>query len=191
MRQNLFFSFFILLVSFSVFAQQDASDKKFSIEASYPISLVDGYNSNGVLDLGLKYRFADFEILKLGFGINGSLFTDKDFDNPIATNTESKDYFIQPRIFGEFSLPGMQKLKPSLGLGYSFVKSKLTGMNNGVEVSNSFNTDGLNLNIGTSYDITNSFFAQIQYDLIFLGEDNSSSSQDNFSAIKLGFGFKF
>ena len=178
-------------MSISVVAQQDASDKKFSVEASYPISLIDGYTSNGLLDLGLKYRYADLEISKLRIGVNGSLFTDKDFDNPIATSTKSKDYFIQPRIFGEFSLPGMQKLRPSIGLGYSFITTKLTEMTNGAEVSNSFNTDGLNLNLGTSYDITKSFFAQIQYDLIFLGDDNQSSFQDNFSAIKLGFGFRF
>ena len=191
MRQNSLFLFFFLLVSFSV-AAQDASEKNFSVEASYPKSINDGFLGDGVIDLGLKYRFADLKAIKLGVGINGSLFTDNDEDNASGNPTKTKNYFIQPRIFGEFTIKGAEKLKPSIGIGYSFVNSKIEGISRIVgDYKYTFDNNGFDLNLGTSYDITKSFFAQIQYDLIFLGDNNGAYRINEFSTLKLGVGFRF
>lgn len=56
MEHNLLFLISFLLVSISMVAQ-DVSDKKCSLEASYPLSNNDEYSSDGIIDFGLKYRF--------------------------------------------------------------------------------------------------------------------------------------
>ncbi|AIZ41107.1 MULTISPECIES: outer membrane beta-barrel protein [Cellulophaga] len=190
MKQKLLLLISFALVSISLTAQDD-SDQKFSVEASYPTSLNDGFLSNGILDIGLKYRFLDLQIVKIGVGINGSLFTENDEDNAFGSPSKTKNYFIQPKIFGEVSIPGLEKLRPSVGLGYSFVNTKIEGTSSNFgDFDYDVDNKGFNFVLGTSYDITKSFFAQIQYDVIFL-EDAKEYKINEFSTLKLGVGFRF
>tara|TARA_R110002050_G_scaffold48356_3_gene112574 strand:- start:148467 stop:148694 length:228 start_codon:yes stop_codon:yes gene_type:complete len=68
---------------------------------------------------------------------------------------------LQPKISAEFALPGLEKLKSNVGLGYSIINVKTDGVFNDEEVDYSFDNKGFNLNLGTSYDITPSFFVQV------------------------------
>ncbi|MBD1261631.1 outer membrane beta-barrel protein [Maribacter polysiphoniae] len=177
---------------------------KWSAEANYPISIGDelGNDTPGIIDLGLKYRFVNLDFVTFGAGINAGIFHDNiqsydgngsDFDE---TNT-----FIQPKVFAEFNIPGMDKLRPSIGLGYTIVRSKFDGtLGNFTEtpeeaiLSVTESDGGINLNLGLSYDIGKRFYIQAQYDYIRLNvrRDNSQLNKDqNLGLLKFGFGFRF
>jgi putative salt-induced outer membrane protein YdiY len=96
---------------------------------------------------------------------------------------------IQPRIFSEFNLPGVQKLKPRVGLGYTFINTNLerTVQNTSLNVSDTNN--GFNVNAALSYDINDSFFLQGQYDLIF--NDDLGKSGKTLGILKFGLGLRF
>lgn len=65
----------LYLVSITTLAQ----DKKWSVEANYPISIAGdlGNDNPGVIDIGIKYRFLDLKAGKIGAGFNTGVFYDK------------------------------------------------------------------------------------------------------------------
>ena len=183
---------FILLISFEAIAQ----DKKWSAEANYTIIPDEGFGeTNNLTDLGLKYRFGDFSFLELGVSINVGFAREKASDG-LTTLYDTKSYFIQPRIFADFQIPGVERLRPSLGLGYSIVN---TDFESDAIAWNETN-GGFNLNLGVSYDIFKRFFVQVQYDFInlqvndeilFNGETLRSNHTDRVNNLKIGVGFRF
>jgi hypothetical protein len=80
---------FLLALSLFAIAFANAQDKKWSIEANYPISASDDFGNDvpGIFDVGVKYRFLNTDLLRLGVGINTSLFSgnvnSSDVDNTI------------------------------------------------------------------------------------------------------------
>ncbi|WP_291869839.1 hypothetical protein [Maribacter sp.] len=74
MKKLSFLAILMFLCSVSLVAQ----DKKWSVEANFPISVGDelGNDAPGIVDVGLKYRFLDFNIVKIGAGLNVGVFKD-------------------------------------------------------------------------------------------------------------------
>ena len=202
----------VILASFLVFASfiVRAQDQKWSIEANYPLVANSNLQNdfNGVLDLGIKYRFANLGPVILGAGFNaaylknfdsftygGPGFQDQEFDY------KAKQFLFQTKIFAEVAIPGLAKLKPQIGVGYAKVIDDVY-LKDGVDVqTDDSNTDGgLNLNFGISYDLSDKFFIQVQYDFLNVhrkGEntrDNQTFTYDfneKIGLIKAGVGFRF
>ena len=190
------------LISTQIFAQ----DKKWSIEANYPLQAgndIISEKSNGLIDFGLKYRFADLGLVKLGAGFNAGLFTESDnsivtLDNMtnVNSNYDSKNYILQPKVFAEFHIPAVERLKPFVGLGYSVVVFDVffdDGVR-GTVIDDTSTNGGINLNAGLSFDITKRLFIQGQYDYINLRVKNASTGQKgtiDSGFLKFGLGFRF
>ncbi|MCM4169209.1 hypothetical protein KCTC52924_00729 [Arenibacter antarcticus] len=192
----------VLFFSINLIAQD--LNYKWSVEANYPISVGDelGNDNPGIIDLGLKYRFVDLDIVTFGAGISAGIFHDNiNSATENGIDFDETNLFIQPRVFAEFKLPTMKRLHPSVGLGYTVVRSKFDGtIGNFAEtpdeaiVSGTESDGGVNINLGLSYDVNNRFYIQAQYDYIRLNvrPDNSQLNKNqNLGLLKLGFGFRF
>ncbi|WP_116771689.1 outer membrane protein [Maribacter litoralis] len=203
----------LLLTSFLVLTSiiTNAQDQKWSVEANYPLNVSDdlGFSElNGVVDLGIKYRFVELGAVNIGVGISAAYLKNQDewtyFDQEnvnVNNDYKVKKLLIQPKVFAELAIPGFAKLKPQIALGYSIVKDDYYYKSgNNSEVDNNSTDGGLNLNLGLSYDISNRFFIQIQYDYLNVnvngdtvinGETFSYNYDENGSLIKAGVGFRF
>lgn len=190
-----------LILSILALASSFAQEKRWNIETNYTLVPGDGvFGEDNFIDVGVKYRFVKLGIFNLGFGVNGG-FSRLNVENTGFENRTDDTYLIQPRFFTEFQIPGFTKLRPSLGLGYSFVNtvSDIT-FSNGNEDSNGVWDQGFNLNLGLSYDISQRFFIQVQYDFIDLTPDEDVPDNivflnppvnGNINNIRLGLGFRF
>lgn len=183
----------IFVLLFSISMQAIAQDKKWSVEANYPISVGDeiGNDPDGIIDVGIKYRFLDFNIVKLGVGVNAG-FSKKNISYNTSTqfDFDETNLIIQPKVFAEFTIPAIKKLHPSIGLGYSIVKYKQDGIFSGTNDTYKDSNGGINLNLGLSYDISSKFFVQVQYDYIG-GEFTQVNMKQDVGLLKLGVGFRF
>ncbi len=190
-----------LLCVFALFLSMKtmAQEQNWSVEASYPINITSGsntFNTDGILDLGVKYRFADFKILKLGVGVNGGFYKEKGETDGFANfEVDLKNYFVQPKLFADFKIPAIPKLHPSIGVGYSVLFYDDTFTDNTMELKASGSEGGFNLNLGLSYDLSKRWFVQAQYDFISVGYDdedgNSYVRHDEIGVVKVGVGFRF
>ncbi len=182
-RLLILFSIFVITCSFS-------QEKKWNVEVNYTVIPEEGFGGDrNFLDTGIKYRFVKLGVFDVGFGVNGGFWT-ANIENTGFENRRDKQYLIQPRFFTELQIPGLNKLRPSLGLGYSFVNtvSDFT-FSNGNGGSNSSWDQGINFNLGLSYDFSKRFFLQAQYDFIDLTPDDGLLGDIN--NIRLGLGFRF
>ena len=196
MKKLSFLAILMFLCSVSLVAQ----DKKWSVEANFPISVGDelGNDAPGIVDVGLKYRFLDFNIVKIGAGLNVGVFKDniKSYTDFELYDFDKTNWVIQPKVFAEFSIPGIKKLHPSIGLGYSVISSKTEGLYFGQNQKSTGSEDGVNLNLGLSYDISKRFFLQVQYDYVRTKDDynylgNTIVIKQNLEYLKAGVGFRF
>lgn len=196
MKNLSFLTILFLFISLSINAQ----DKKWSIEANYPISIGEdlGNDAPGIIDLGIKYRFLDFNVVKIGAGLNAGIFKHnvKAFTVPESMDFDETNWIIQPKVFAELSIPALKKFHPSFGLGYSIINTKLDGYTIGGELDYNDFDGGLNLNIGFSYDFSDKFFIQAQYDYIrhnirAESSNNTIKSNQNLGLFKAGVGFRF
>ena len=190
----------LFLASFSLFAQ----DKKWSIEANYPIT--DEDQLNGVLDVGVKYRFVDLGVVQLGAGLGAALFSDREnyiYDTDIELDYKWKRILVQPTVFAEFNIPGLTKLKPSTGVGYSYLYDDIDHKQAEVGYNEADSWGAFNANLGLSYYLTNRFFIKIQYDYLnhrqrsLTEADNGNNSYryetkwNSMNVFKAGVGFRF
>ncbi|MEO1010341.1 MAG: outer membrane beta-barrel protein [Bacteroidota bacterium] len=177
--------------------QMVSQDKKWSIEANYPISVGDdlGNDNPGILDIGLKYRFLDFNIVQLGAGINTGVFRDniESFTIPSDFDFTETNWVIQPKVFAEFRIPALKRLRPSIGLGYTIIRSRFKGDIFGRNEDTTNTDGGLNLNLGVSYDIAKWLFIQAQYDYVRFNirEEGFPDINDDLGFLKAGVGFRF
>ncbi|MFD2587919.1 outer membrane beta-barrel protein [Croceitalea marina] len=165
----------VFLVSVNTFAQQE---RNWNVESNFSLIPANGLGqSDIVIDLGIKYKFLNTDLLSLGLGMNVGYLTDNTSFS--MANSDDNIFIFQPRLFTEFNLPFSDKLRPSLGVGYSY----LSGI--------SFTPDaahGFNFNFGIIYDISDKWFIQAQYDFIDLKSINSG---EGYNTIRIGVGFKF
>lgn len=175
-----------------------AQDSKMSIELSYPLPIDNNFvgdNYNGIIDLGFKYRFLELNSISIGGSLNiGYLKNSKKAQNqPFDVNL----YSVQPRIFAELNLESIPKIHPSIGLGYSLLYFKVVHnaavFNSNISTNNQ-NESGLNINAGLSYDLTDKFMIQAQYDFVNIGVDNDIPDityNKNINILKIGLGYRF
>ena len=185
-----------LLFTINLFSQ----DSKFSIEANFPI-LIDnnhyGENYNGIIDLGLKYRISNFGFMDLGFALNTSLFNTNYKISSDITTFEIKEniLFIRPKVFSEIIIKSNEKIHPTIGLGYTFIESKVSANSSDFpNESESYSDNGLNLYLGIAYDITNKIFIQAQYDYIkkkVSKEIPDYKYYSNINFLNIGLGYRF
>ncbi len=195
MKQKLLLVF-LLIVTIKTFSQ----DSKFSLEVNFPIPIGDnflGENYNGIVDIGAKYRFVKNGILNLGASVNfGYVQNTKSGATNLNQLFDVKIFPIQPRIFAEFNIPNLESLHPQIGLGYSILINNakadtINTLNLPADIND--NESGFNFNLGLSYDLSDKFFLQAQYDFIKIGVKNGVpdiSYNTNINIIKLGVGFR-
>lgn len=174
----------LVIVIFLVSIQAFAQGKKWSLETNYSVVPAEGFGGDdNIIDLGLKYRFGNVSFFNFGFSFNGGFSRVKSEISEIEFNQDL--YYFQPRVFMEAKIPRAEKLRPSLGLGYSAVYVS-SNLNSDVidNLNPNFTVSAFNFNLGLSYDISKSIFIQAQYDVIFLMGENLNN-------IKLGVGFRF
>jgi len=171
----------------------------FSIELNYPVPIDNnflGLNFNGVLDVGVKYRFKQKSILDFGASFNAGVLVDNTaFNQPeLALNVRSTAFIFQPRFFGELDFNTLPSFHVSSGVGYSLLFFNSNGINQGVDIRNTSNTKGgVHINFAIAFDITYRIFVQISYDLTWLNINNQApniSFNKNANLIKLGAGFR-
>ncbi|KZS41845.1 hypothetical protein AWE51_20845 [Aquimarina aggregata] len=164
-----------------------SQDSKVSFELNYPIPVGDNFienGYNGIIDLGVDYKFANLNPVNIGVSLNGGLLK-----NNVGDDFKITSYTLQPRIFGELNLESLPKIHPSIGIGYTVMIFDVSRpLDDDVD-----NQNGFNLNFGVSYDINNRFFTQIQYDFIKLGKEDdipNTSFNRNVNILKVGLGYK-
>lgn len=184
--------FLVLTFTLTAFSQ----DSKMSLEVNYPVSFGDNFMANytGIIDLGAKYRFIKKENVNFGVGINTSLLSFENTNNPFTQNYTMYAIPIQPKVFAEFNIKPLPKLHPYASLGYSFILFQASGSNNGTSISGYNETQsGINLNLGLAIDVTKSLFLSGQYDYIKVNTPNGvpeSSFNTNVSLFKFGLGVR-
>lgn len=193
MKQKLFLAL-VLLFTVNTFSQES----KISLEANYPIAIGDNFISEfykGIIDIGAKYRIAETTNFSFGASVNGGILTNNTNKYKGERDFKVTNYTIQPRLFTEIKIKSLTKLHPSIGIGYTFMIFKSTGNNNGFDLSkeDSIKQNGINANLGISYDITNKLFTTIQYDYIKLKAEKtvpSTSFNTSINLIKIGIGVR-
>ena len=186
----------LLLFSAVVFSQE----KKISLELNYPYPADNnfiGNNYKGIIDVGAKYRFYALEPINIGIAVNGSILNYKPEKGQTqlgVTDFKITNYVIQPKVFVELNLDKTPNFHPFVGLGYTFMIFQADGFNQGFDISgNTQNQSGFNLNVGLTFDITETFFIQGQYDFTKINVDNSIPNityNTNVNLIKVGVGIR-
>ena len=189
--EKLFFIGLLLIFTSTSFSQTS----NFTIEANYPM-LIDnnfyGREFNGILDLGAKYRAVEFKNLRLGAAINTGLLINNSNVNQDFSDFRITSYLLQPKLFTEINIPTLSTLHPFVGVGYSFLISDVSGTNSGLDVSNASDTkNGINVNLGIYYDLTDNIFVQVQYDFVKFRMDEKMPNDGfitNLNILKIGLG---
>ncbi|GAA3560426.1 outer membrane protein [Snuella lapsa] len=191
MKQKLLLTL-LLIFTIKLFSQ----DSKFTFEANYPTPIDNnflGKESYGIIDVGLKYKAVDIKPVKLGISLNGGVLINNSNQNNGPLDFLVTTYTIQPKGFAELNINAIKKLKPFIGLGYTFMIFQVSGTNNGFDVSGESETQsGFGTNLGIAYDISNKLFIQVQYDFTKLNVDNVPDIKynTNVNLLKIGLGLK-
>lgn len=185
-------AFFLILVCISYSFSQDS---KFNLDVNYPTPIDDnfvGINFKGVIDLGFKYHFSTNKVVNLGISVNGGLFKRPKSDR--LQPNETSMIAIQPRIFTQFKINKLQKLHPSIGLGYALMNFNIRdfdGFNSQINASE--NEGGININLSLVLDVSEKLYAQIQYDFIKTKPDAGIPDikyNTKINIIKIGLGWR-
>lgn len=189
MKQQVNFFLVILFAGLATHAQ----DANFSATVGYPLAVGDNFlkSYTGIVDVGAQVRFIKAGPVQIGVSGNANFFNR---NNTLSTfSYKEQVILVQPRVFGELNSQILLGFRPFLGAGYSFMTSKFkAGSNQTPDTSDS--TGGVNINIGSAYDITNSFFVFVSFDYVNVSRDNPTINYDFFSTaniIKLGAGIRF
>ena len=190
MNKHLLLAFFLLFIGFTLSAQ----DKKWSIEINYPLIINDEFGSSnqGTIGAGIKYRFANLGKFRLGASMDVTWFTTVNSNDSEPTlEFEYRDVFLQPRIFAELPVISNNRLRLLGGLGWTWSRTALgpaTFDEMGFIQLDLDWYNGLNLNLGLSYDVSSRVFIYTQYDLNLLSGKRKNRTT---GFVKLGGGFRF
>lgn len=100
MKQNILLTVLLFITIKSI-----AQDSKFSVELNYPVPIdFVGEDYNGIIDLGVDYRFLNLSPINVGISVNGGILINDSNQNSVFQDFKITSYTIQPRIFGELDL---------------------------------------------------------------------------------------
>lgn len=174
-----------------------SQDSKFSIEVNHPIPIDKnfvGENYHGIIDGGIKYRFADFNLIKIGASFNGGILLNQSNKDNGLQDFVVRSYLLQPKIFAELGLKSITKFHPFVGIGYTWMIFSPKGTNNWIDISGENQTEsGVNVNFGVAYDILERLFVQLQYDFIKLQAQDGVPDTEfnrNVNILKIGVGLR-
>jgi Outer membrane protein beta-barrel domain len=190
--------YFLILSTLFTFVLSQAQERKFSLEANYPLPIEDGFvfrNYTGIIDLGLKYRFYETEVFSLGAGINGGILI-ANF-NTYYSKIKTTNYIVQPKIITEFKLKN-SKIHPYVSLGWSFMTFVAEGNTSSLDVEqtkvyDSNSQGGINLTTGALFDVSKRVFINFQFDFTNLnkkGNVPNTSYNTQVLLLKAGVGFR-
>ncbi len=184
----LFFLFSVYTIN--VFAQ----DHPWSLNVSSLTTVDDNFMSNhsSHFDVGLKRNTFYLEDMRIAFGGNiGSLSREFAPDQYVYT------FVLQPKIYAEVDLEVLNRIKPRIGVGYSFlvaVPVQNISMYSEDEVLETTVQGGIGTNIGLTVGISDRIFVHVDYDFIKLDKDKEVkdiSYNRNINFLKFGLGFTF
>lgn len=197
-------TFLLVLLSVVTFLAYAQEQPRFSLEAGYPVGIGNNFvkeTHNGILDLGFKFRFIEKETFRAGISLSSSLFISNLEYQATFESLEPTSYLytIQPRAFGEVNFATAPRLHPAFGIGYMRLQNDVNL--NGTSTENvspsdlEFTLNGLNINLAFAYDISNSFFVQLQYDFMRLRSservDAVKPPRIELNFLKFGIGVRF
>jgi hypothetical protein len=194
MKKIIFIIIFLIFVQFS-----HAQLNRFSLDFSYPYSLDSNFlkeNYEGLVDIGLKYRIIKAPVINIGIAFNGSLFKANEISTFNQENLNLNAYFVQPKIFFEFNLKQVTRLRPYFAVGYSHnIKEEIylqpTLSAGETNVVFTIKEEGIVLNTGISFDLTSWLYLHAQYDFLRLKNINNPELEtQNTNIIKAGIGFR-
>ena len=182
----------ILLLSF----KSNAQYSNFSMELNYPMTIDNnfiGEHYNGIIDLGLAYTFSNLNTWNLGVSLNTSILQNnlnKNVGNPFKLT----NYVFQPRlaIIGNSLL--MNGFTPTAGIGYAVFIFDVSGSNDGPTNGETDTQSGININLGAAYDLSEQFFAKVQYDFFKTSVSDGLARvnyNSNVNLLKIGVGYRF
>lgn len=190
---------FFILVLLCCASLSYTQNQKFNVALNYPVTIDKnfvGQSNNGIIDIGLKYRCANFKAITVGGSVNVGYLKNTKEDAPQIADINA--YTLQPRIFAELNLDKLPKLHPSAGIGYSMFIFNAKLNNEALAILDDENQNskefGINLNLGIAYDITQKLMAQVQYDFVKINIDDTVPNIDynrNINIIKIGLGYRF
>jgi glucosamine--fructose-6-phosphate aminotransferase (isomerizing) len=110
------------------------------------------------------------------------------------TDTEVACKFVSYLCHSSHDIEELNKFVPKISLGYTSMRINVSNPNS-LDNTNTTNTfNGLNLNLGVSYNFSEKLFATLQYDFIKLSSDSvaiDSNFNRNVNILKIGFGLRF
>jgi hypothetical protein len=169
-----------------------AQDQKFSATLSYPLTVGDNFleEYTGYVDVGLQYRFWDLNVVKLGISVNASFL---EITDPPREGEKFTAFLVYPRLFAEVPLG---KFRPVAGFGYGINRFNNDADTTGLGVTSINRTyEGLVLNIGLSYDVSDRIFLLAQYDWADIDRSFVTIGNEKFNnrgnLIKIGAGIRF
>ncbi len=187
MKKALFLLFFIL-----IYLSAQAQNKDWSIEINYPFSVIEsfGASNQGLVGLGLKYRFANYEKWQLGASLDGTWFsTEFGADSDPPQITDVRDLFLQPRFFADLRLSENNKWHFVGGLGWTFYQVARETFLGEEQIGDEKDWEnGLNMNLGFTLNLSARWFMATQFDMIILTGDESDRV---LGIVKIGAGFSF
>ncbi|OAB77374.1 hypothetical protein [Cochleicola gelatinilyticus] len=188
---------FYLFLFISAFMH--AQNSNLSLEVSYPLPVDDnfvGRNYNGIANLGVKYIFADARSFDFGASLDLGALTSSKERRVQGFNVFA--LFIQPRVFVALDSEAIPKFHPALGIGYSILvfhvaRNEFTDPNFPEPIDTTQSNEGVNVNASLAYDITDRFYAQIQYDFLKVSYDGNLPDlkyNRNVNLFKIGVGYR-
>ncbi|QLG45899.1 outer membrane beta-barrel protein [Costertonia aggregata] len=154
MRLNLLIAT-LILISFTNYAQ----NSNLVVDLHYPVPIDNnfvGENYNGVIGLGIEYHFLDIDPVKVGISVNGGFLSENTETGQGNTTLTT----FQPRAVAELKLTSNGKIRPYIGIGYSFLFFKgesRSAFDNPETTTVTLTEEGLNINGGLTFNFTNRF----------------------------------
>lgn len=185
----------ITVILFS-FLKSNAQFSNFSMELNYPMTMDKnfiGKNYNGIIDLGLVYTFSNLNKWNLGMSFNASILQNN-LNKNVGNSFKLNSYVFQPRIAVVGNSLLMNGFTPVAGIGYAVFVFDVSGSNDGPMNGETDTQSGFNLNLGVAYDLSEHFFAKVQYDFFKTSVSEGLSRVNyntNVNLLKIGVGYKF
>jgi len=187
----------LLVLCLLLMLKSRAQEESLSVEIGYPITIDDnfiGSNFNGIIDIGGKYRFIQTGAFHIGTSFNVSLLTNPG-NTDFGLDFTVTAFVIQSKGFIELKIPGLQGLRPFIGIGPTLFTFTSQQSRSDFEILGVPETlVGVNIAAGISYDIFERFFIQLQYDYNSVSPDDDVPDipfNRNVSLLKAGVGYRF